>query len=897
MYAQVVFNLPLDQPFSYVVPDALEGRVAIGHLVQVPFRTATEYAIVVELTEKTPPYTTKPILTLVDQLPVVTQREIELAMWLSKTCAAPPGMCLWLWLPPGLTTHSDILVSIASEEGGKTPLERELIALLKRRGALRGRQLDFALAGDPWRQALDDLVKAGILKKESVLAPPRVKPRVIETAMLAIHPRHIDSAVEVMSRPSKVADLLEVLADAKGKRIELKKALKSSGANKTHASALVERGLAGIDDQERIAMTMWAEDVPAMLADMRKIDKPLRVLRVLARQNMPIDVSWLYAQTGANISDLRRMEEADLIILGEKKTYRDSLADSNFLPTAPPPLTAAQTAVFNEISAAMNNGAAHTFLLHGVTGSGKTEIYLRAIEIALMQGKNALFLVPEIALTPQTVRRVAGRFPGQVAVVHSGLTETERYDTWRRAREGLLQIIVGARSALYTPLQNIGVIILDEEHDASYKHSPPLLPPYYDSRHVAEAIAARDNAIVLLGSATPDVETMFRADRKEITRLALPNRIMGHRQRISEQAKEAGVRTQYSAADDEALTIELPSVQIVDMRAELRTGNTRIFSRVLHEELEKTLARGEQAILFLNRRGQATYVFCRDCGYVVRCPRCDTPLTYHRHGQALRCHRCDHAEPEPEICPRCHSRRIKYFGAGTQQVEQAVIETFPRARILRWDADTASTQASHDAILQRFMHRQADVLIGTQMIAKGLDLPMVTLVGVVSADVGLNLPDFRAGERTFQVLTQVAGRAGRGLLGGQVILQTYAPEHYAIQAAARHDYEAFYNREIAYRREIAYPPFRHLIRILFRYPSETQAKAEAERAANVIRKQMEKLKMTGTELIGPAPCFFTRESDMVRWHLLLRGPNPLPAVQGISVPQGWYVDVNPLEVL
>ncbi len=343
--------------------------------------------------------------------------------------------------------------------------------------------------------------------------------------------------------------------------------------------------------------------------------------------------------------------------------------------------------------------------------------------------------------------------------------------------------------------------------------------------------------------------------------------------------------------------IDLPPVQVIDMRDQLKQGNTSIFSLPLQQAITEVLERREQAILFLNRRGQSTYVFCRDCGYIATCPRCDTPLTYHRQGSALRCHRCGFQQPEPQICPECGSKRIKYFGAGTQQVEQALVEQFPRARVVRWDSDTASSAEAHEAIMQRFVERRADIMVGTQMVAKGLDLPLVTLVGVVSADIGLAMPDFRAGERTFQLLTQVAGRAGRGLLGGKVILQTYQPDHYAIQAASKHDYATFYQHEIAYRHDLGYPPFRRFVRILFRYPSETKAQHEAERAAALLRSRLDALDMTGTEIIGPAPCFFTRENTVYRWQLLLRGPDPTPALEGLPIPQGWYVDVDPAEVL
>ncbi len=902
MFAQVALNVPVDQAFDYRVPPALEGALAPGHLVQVPFRTAQEYGIVLSLSSTPPPFQTKTILARVDPQPVVSAREIALARWLRAAKLAPIGFCLWLWVPHGLTSHSDtqyrlLLSAPEAEAAARTPLEKAVVALLARRGALRSRQLDISFAGDPWRTAADALVRAGVLDRQAVLAAPRVRPRVIETAARAIHPRNIEQAAEAVAKPSRTANLLEVLAEHPKDKLPLRETLRRRAATRRHAHPLPLRGGAAVDSEDRLMLTMWPEDVPALLSELRRTETALRVLRVLARTGGPMEVSWVYAQTGADINDLRRLEEAELIWLGDKREYRDSLADQHFLPAAPPALTRAQRAAFAPVQRALDAREAKCFLLHGVTGSGKTEIYLRAIAHALDQGRSAIFLVPEIALTPQTVRRVAGRFPGQVALVHSGLSESERYDTWRRARDGLVRIVVGARSALFTPLQDIGVIILDEEHDGSYKHSPPMPPPYYDARHLAEACAQHDGAVVILGSATPDVETMYRSDLGEITRLALPDRIMGHRQRISDQAQDAHVATRYEPADDDALMIGLPPVDVIDMREELKAGNARMFSRALGRALRDTLARKEQAILFLNRRGQATYVFCRDCGFVVRCPRCDTTLTYHRHGQMLRCHRCDYAAPEPTLCPSCHSQRIRYFGAGTQQVEQAVVEAFPAARMLRWDADTASTQASHDAILQRFMHRQADVLVGTQMIAKGLDLPMVTLVGVISADVGLNLPDFRAGERTFQVLTQVAGRAGRGLLGGRVILQTYQPEHYTIQSAARHDYTRFYAHEIAYRREFGYPPFRRMVRVLLRFPSESQARSQAEQAAALLSRRIAEMDLRGCELIGPAPCFFSRENDMHRWHVLVRGPDPLPAFRGLNPPQGWYIDVDPLDVL
>jgi primosomal protein N' (replication factor Y) len=985
MYAEVAINVPVGSTFHYHLPSEMDGQIKPGHLVQVAFGTAQQYGIVLWLFDEAPVETTKPILARLDPLPVVTQHQIELAQWMSRIYLAPLGMCLWLFLPPGFSGQRDILVTLLDEDAsGDDPLEQKLIALLKKRGPLRGHHFNLALKGEIWRPAVDMLAKAGVVRKENILTAPRVRPKIVHTAALAIHPNQIPNVARHLGRDSRRANILETLAAMPHAHPPIKQVLETAGvATKGPLDKLAEAGLVTINAKERtVSLNIPRHKVDEKVMELRGSDKYLHVLKVLARESQPVDVSWLYAQTDAKLPDLHRLEDEGLIILGEKQTWRDSLAERDFVPSIAPALTPEQEQAWQVIREAIRGwgwahvqtppfssghpspalpefgeGAMHMrlsppatdqtestvstspapssppghgarmaaartspppnsgeagrglhlihkegftniFLLHGVTGSGKTELYLRAIELTLAQGRQAIFCVPEIALTAQTVRRVAARFPKQVAIVHSGLSEGERYDTWRRAREGLIQVVVGARSALFTPLPDIGLIILDEEHDDSYKHSPPLLPPYYHARDLAEEMMRRNQGILILGSATPDLETVYRAQRGDIIRLHLPNRIMGHRTRILEQSEREGVVARYypSSAED-AMTIDLPPVNVVDMREELKAGNVSIFSRSLQAALAETLERREQVILFLNRRGANTYVFCRDCGYVAACPRCDMPLTYHQQGEALRCHHCGFQQPQPVVCPNCQSKRIKYFGAGTQQVEQALIDLFPQVRVLRWDADTANTPGMHEVYLQRFIERKADVIVGTQMITKGLDLPLVTLVGVVSADMGLALPDFRAGERTFQLLMQVAGRAGRGLLGGQVVLQTYQPDHYVIQAAARHDYDGFYEQEIAYRRELGYPPFRKLARMVFRYGSDIQAQSEAERAAGILRTRLEKLRMTGTEIIGPAPCFFHRVNNIYRWHLLLRGPDPVVALRGMDIARGWYVDVEPVDVL
>lgn len=657
---------------------------------------------------------------------------------------------------------------------------------------------------------------------------------------------------------------------------------------------------------------------------LRRAGKYLNVLRFLSVNHGPIPLADVYAATDASLNHLRKLEARGLIRLGQQEVWRDPLADRDFIPGEAPVLTTDQAHVWELVKAAM---AVHdtkfqhfdkplskqeqfppkypvsealAILLHGVTGSGKTEIYLRAVELALQRGQQAIVLVPEIALTPQTVRRFATRFPDQVAVLHSRLTDGERYDTWRRARQNQFSIVVGPRSALFTPFENTGVIVLDEEHDNSYKQTPPIPSPYYHAREVAVEFGRLTGATVIMGSATPNVVTYHKARAGQFNLLELPKRIMGHRRRIEgqvERTRRTSLYHRQTGDPDDALTIPLPPVQVVDLRQELRAGNRSIFSRALQNELNDTLARGEQAILFLNRRGTATFVMCRDCGLVLNCPRCDMPLTYHRPGAMLECHYCGRKEPPHDNCPNCGSHRIKYFGLGTEEVQQRVQTQWPEARTVRWDRDTTAGRDTHEALLASFINQEADILVGTQMIAKGLDLPLVTLVGVISADVSLGLPDYTIGERTFQILTQVAGRAGRGLLGGRVIVQTYQPEHYAIQAAAEHDYTSFYLDEIRFRTQHNLPPFRRLARLIIADPVRDRAEDEARQLAGSLKTLVRELEMVSTELLGPVPPFFHRLDGRYRWQIIIRSPDPVRLLKNLQIPPRWIVDIDPVSTL
>jgi primosomal protein N' (replication factor Y) len=607
------------------------------------------------------------------------------------------------------------------------------------------------------------------------------------------------------------------------------------------------------------------------------------------------------AEVGGTSAALRALEQKGLVEVEEQEVWRDPLQGRTFVPSVPPRLTVAQERAWREIEGSLDREGPDIFLLHGVTGSGKTEIYLRTLEDVLNRGQQAIVLVPEIALTPQTIRRFAARFPGRIAVMHSQLSMGERYDGWRRVRDGTVDVVIGSRSAIFAPVPRLGLIVIDEEHEWSYKQD---MMPRYHARDVAIKLAEITNCKLIMGTATPDVVTYYRAQRGRYKLLHLPKRIMGHRKRIEEQRAEhhldharTGMVREVGEGYDEAMYMELPPVQVVDLRQELRAGNRSIFSRALREAMGETLDAGEQVILFLNRRGATTFVICRDCGYVMKCKRCEVPLTYHSFDDDLVCHHCNWRTFLPDACPHCWSGRIKQFGTGTQKVETATRRLFPEARIVRWDRDTTRGKASHEKILEKFIKHQADVMIGTQMIAKGLDLPLVTLVGVLSADTSLRLPDFRAGERTFQLLTQVAGRAGRSILGGKVIVQTYSPEHYCIQAASRHDYESFYEQEMEFRRQQGYPPYARMVRLVFVHRDPERCEEETGRMRRALEHEIARLGLPGLDLIGPAPAYLSRLRGSYRWHLIVRGHEPHALLERMTFGPGWRVDVDPVNML
>ena len=824
-FVQIVVNVPaVSGIFDYSIPESLAGKIGVGHLVIVPFGKQTAQGVVFRFIDQPSVPDVKEAFELVDPAPVLTQAQIALAEAMAESTLSPLASIVSLFLPAGLSQQVDTLYEIreprsvirksetvaTSKNSTTQKLRTEdiLLNLLRMRGgSLRGRQIDAHFSKVDWRRTAQFLVRKGVLSSQSVLPPSRVRPKFTKTAQLAVPPDVAESSI---------GDL-----------------------GKTNATQARRE----------------------------------KALRFLMRVKDAVNVSWVYAESGGNLADLQELEERELIILRETEIWRDPLGkiETGELETGALHLTSEQNIAWREIENGFREIAEgrsiRPFLLDGVTGSGKTELYIRAAQEAIRRGKRVIILVPEIALTPQTVRRFLSRFPGQVGLVHSKLSDGERYDTWRRARAGLLKVIIGARSALFAPLPNLGLIVADECHDSSYYQSEP---PFYHAVNASQTYARLAGAVCILGSATPSVSQRYQAEAQKMKRLELPRRIA-----------EAG----------------LPPVHIIDMRDELKAGQRGIFSRLLLNELESTLKRAEQVIMFLNRRGTATYIFCRDCGHVLRCPNCDMPLTFHvEDKERLLCHQCGYERGKPKTCPACGSKQIREYGLGSEKVEAEVNALFPKVRTLRWDWDTTRQKDSHEMILTHFAAHRADVLVGTQMLAKGLDLPLVTLVGIALADVGLYLPDPFAGERVFQVLTQVAGRAGRSERGGQVVLQTFDPANQIIQSAARHDVNGFYQYELEQRKRLGYPPFARLVRLEYRHYEAAKAEQEARALALKLGKLMSTENWKLITMIGPVPCFFAKVGGYYRWQIVLRGSDPKELLRDLKL-DGWRIEVEPVSLL
>jgi len=809
-YAEVCVNSPVAQrrAFTYAIPSGLS--IDVGQAVWVPFGDKVLQGIVLELTDYPAVEETRDIAGVIEVCPVLSLAHVLLARWISEYYLSPLFDAVALMLPPGFERKALTFISTPSTSGeydvsSLSQRQRQVLALVQRQGKVRLRQLEKVLGKKGTRTIVSELVALGLAVRSYELEGVRVKP--------------------------KTAPYLRLLVTAIEARQEAAKSREKRAA------------------------------------------KQAALLDFLAEQSEPVSLAEARQKTKCDKAVVDALVGKGFVIVGHIEIRREPISYHGIKPSYPLILTAAQKLAFERIkSSLLQQAEGHTspsvFLLHGVTGSGKTEVYLQALAEVVKLGKRGIALVPEIALTPQTIERFASRFPHKVAVLHSRLSLGEQFDEWQRIRDGEVDVVVGPRSAIFAPQPDLGLIIIDEEHEWTYKQDTS---PRHHARNVAIKLAELTGTVVILGSATPDVETFYHAQKGDYHLLQLPERV------TPEEASP------------------LPQVEVVDLREELKAGNRSIFSRSLSQATAEAITRGGQVILFLNRRGAATFIQCRSCGFVLRCKRCEVALTYHLAEDVLACHQCNYRASVPRTCPRCLSRRIKFLGIGTQKLEQEAGYEFPQARLLRWDSDvTKRDRDSHGEILGKFRAHEADILIGTQMVAKGLDLPLVTVVGVVSADTSLNLPDFRAGERTFQLLSQVAGRAGRGILGGRVIMQTYSPEHYAIQAAAKHDYTSFYNQEIDYRRQLRNPPFTQLASLVYSHPNDIRCQGEAERMRRLLIAERDAKGIADISLIGPAPAFIHKLRGRFRWQLILRGSELSAFLSQILIPQGWTVDIDPV---
>jgi primosomal protein N' (replication factor Y) len=804
-YAEVSVNSPIAQRRAFSYSIPAGLAVDIGQAVWVPFGEKLLQGIVLELNPYPAVEKTKEITGVIEPLPLLSPSRVLLARWISEYYLSPLFDAVALMLPPGFERRALTFINAAPVPG-----DFDLSALTKEQ-----------------RQILELVQKRGkvsLKQIEKILGKKKAQNIVSQLVKRGLAARSYELE-KVKARPKIMSYLrLEVAASQARQQAE---SLHKKGANKQAA-----------------------------------------LLEYLAQQSEPVSLAEARKGVNCDKAVADALVKKGLVSIRQVEVRREPISYQGITPSQPLTPTAAQRSALEAIKSSLAEGKAQKFLLHGVTGSGKTEVYLQALAEVLRRGKKGIVLVPEIALTPQTIERFAARFPHKVAVLHSKLSLGEQFDEWQRIRDGEFDVVIGPRSAIFAPQPDLGLIVIDEEQEWTYKQSDKS--PRYHARDVAIKLAELTGAVVILGSATPDVESFYHAQQGDYQLLKLPERV--------------------TPRDGSAL----PEVELVDLREELKAGNRSLFSRSLSQAISQAVSNREQVILFLNRRGGASFIQCRSCGFVLRCRRCDVPLTYHPTEDTLVCHQCNYRMPVPEICPQCLSRRIKFLGLGTQKLEQEVRQGFPRTRLLRWDSDATRGKHSHDEILGKFRRHQADILIGTQMIAKGLDLPMVTLVGVVSADVALNLPDFRAGERTFQLLSQVAGRAGRGELGGRVIIQTYSPEHYAIQAASRHDYGSFYEREIDYRRQLRNPPFTRLACLVFSHTNDAQCQRQAESMKRMLAGEIDSQGIAGMELIGPAPAFIHRLRGRFRWQLILRGSDLPEFLSRITFPQGWTVDIDPL---
>ncbi|RUT36251.1 primosomal protein N' [Paenibacillus zeisoli] len=818
--AKVIVDVPsreTDRPFDYLIPESMRDWIEVGSRVAVPFgrRTVQGFVISLEHESSLDRSRMKKIQELLDHLPPLPPDLVELAEWMSREYACSTISSLQAMIPSALKGKAERYISYAE------PDERP--------------------EGESEGSVEDGTGTEGLFSLS--LLQPAEESEIIEYVKAAgpVTFTHLDARYP--GRGAMIKGLMKrgVLTESQAIKDKLRiKTVKT-----------VSAAVAGEEAEEALA---------SFTAQARR---QREVLAFLLEVQIPIGMQELLTTLGVTAGTVKKLAEKGFAVIEDVEVFRDPYKDRRFKPTAPLTLTPEQQVAFDHIAGRLDSHEHGVFLLHGVTGSGKTEVYLQAIQRCISEGRQAIVLVPEISLTPQMVERFKGRFGDKVAVLHSRLSGGERYDEWRKIREGKVEVAVGARSAVFAPFPNLGLIVMDEEHETSYKQEET---PKYHARNVSVRRAAQHDAVVILGSATPSLESYHAA-----------------RSQASDDFAPVLLEMKMRPAGS-----ELPVVRIVDMREELKDGNRSMFSRDLHQGIVARMERGEQTVLFLNRRGFSTFVMCRTCGYVAGCPECDISLTYHQKSNNLRCHYCGYSEPAPSVCPECGSEHIRYFGTGTQRVEGELAKLFPGIRVIRMDVDTTVEKGSHEKLLNAFREKKADVLLGTQMVAKGLDFPDVTLVGVIAADSSLNFPDFRAAEKTFQLLTQVAGRAGRHHLPGEVFVQSYTPDHYSIIHASRHDYLSFVRDELKHRRTLGYPPYCRLILVTMTHENLQILVRMAENFVSDLRGKaqqkgwfggLDRFTSDAFDILGPIASPIPRIKNRYRFQCMVKYRGAMDAVQ------------------
>ncbi len=782
-FIEVALGIPLAKPLSYRVPDHLRASIEAGKRVLVPLGRRSVTGYVVGSDARPEGLEIKDIIEVLDEEPLFTPQHLAFYRWISDYYFFPLGGVIKTALPASIDVSSRQMISL-TEQGRSGPVAAPDGAAAKVMKALAG--------------------KKGL----SLAALQRLTGRTALPGLLA-----------QLERDGLI-------------RKEMQEGRKPVAAKKERWVKLEDEGRRVLASPE--LLEAWERKAPRQVALLRFLETEETCAPALLNKKF-----------GACAHIVIGLKKRGYITFEQREVYRDPLRGETATSEPRRTPTPEQRSVLSSIGEAISAARYAPFLLHGVTGSGKTEVYLAAVEEVLKQGRQALVLIPEISLTPQLVSRFQARFGAGIAILHSRLSAGERYDGWRRISKGLVRVAIGTRSAIFAPFTRLGIIVVDEEHDASYKQEEKLR---YNARDLALVRGRMDHAVVILGSATPSVESYYNARTGKLTLLQLTRRVHGR---------------------------PLPRVEVIDMKGEglQRPGSARELSLRLKDALAERVGQKQQSLLFLNRRGFAPCIICRECGHVFGCPNCSVSLIHHRRVKQLQCHYCGYALPAPDACPQCGGVRLTLMGRGTERLEDEIKELLPHSPVERMDRDTTRGKGGHKNVLNRFSSSDGGILIGTQMIAKGHDLPGVTLVGVVSADSSLNFPDFRAGERTFQLLTQVAGRAGRGDVAGEVIIQTFNPRHYSIEASRNQDFARFYGEEVTFRRELNYPPFSRLINFRMEGTSRKKTADFAERVGSLAHALLRKESGCGAgiDLLGPAPAPWEKMKGRYRFQMVAKG--------------------------